>query len=214
MIAEATLKVTLAGSDTDVLHSTLVEGYSAFLAGDIERARSLFARATTTFPDSASAHNNFGFVLLGNREAAAALEEFNQAKALGYQQSELLIANAACCLYLLGRTEEAFDTFSGLLGSRMTSSTAVLYAIGAESLVPIQLASGADYIALMALNAGWSALAADKLADARQFANIASTGRISFEDGVLRSTFTQRLDELATRLEAPNQLRKKEKSDS
>jgi hypothetical protein len=85
---------------------------------------------------------------------------FTKARELGYVQPEILDANLACGLYLLGDAVGAAISFQRCLGAPRFTAPAVLFGITDSRLFVAQLSSAADYVALMQLNAAWAELLA------------------------------------------------------
>jgi len=181
----------------DVLRVSLMTGYEAFVAEDLERAWSIISSVVKEFPHSADAQNNFGFILLARGQAREALQAFKRAEAAGYGNRDLVGANIACCLFLLKQYKVAFDVFSSLIKLRFLSESAVLFALGRSTQVPLQLSSPADYFALAALNAARSAVAAGLPKEAVEFSQVATAGRLSFQDERSRTAFDKLLSELS-----------------
>jgi tetratricopeptide (TPR) repeat protein len=167
------------GLGTDIVNQLLNQGYRAFLDGDAATARAVFADITRRFPTSAAAHNNLAFLALSSGDHHAALNGFHRAEELGYSDRWLLRPNLSCCLYLAGDLPAARAGFEEAMRTE-TPSEGVLFAIGANELAAIRVKAPLDYIALMALNAGWSALRTGELEDARRLQGTAEAGRLSF----------------------------------
>jgi len=140
-----------------VANALLSEGYAAFNRGEVDIALEKFQEAAARDPTSAPASNNLGFVYLSKGDAARSLAAFLKAQELGYPQNEISDANIACARYLDGDFAGAFQGFADCLRTRYLTTPGTLFGIGPSGLFPVQLKSAADYAALMALNAAWSA---------------------------------------------------------
>lgn len=182
--------------DEKSLQALLSAGYNAFVSGDLSAAWAIFDQVVRTHPDSAFAHNDFGFVSLGRGRAADALQSFERARQLGFQLTELTEANVACCQYLLGDFRKAFANFRRLMGVTLQSHPSVLYAIDRNEIRPIQLTAAVHFVSLMALNAGYSAFRSGAFTDAVQFGQIATAGTITFTEQKDAQGFVAALDHL------------------
>jgi Family of unknown function (DUF6941)/Tetratricopeptide repeat len=162
-------------SDRDTPWSTpLQEGVVAFSMGETAIAESLFREVVEHHPEVAEGHNNLGFILLSQGQAAEAREEFVQASRFNFDRDELLDANVACCDYLLHDYAAALSLFEGCLTALPFTAPSVLFGISEGELFPVSLRSAADYLALMLLNAAWSALRAHAPRKAREYAHRAA----------------------------------------
>jgi len=147
----------------------LMDGYRAFNRGETAGAEAIFRDVVARFPRIAGGHNNLGFVLLAKGDAEDALEAFTEATRLGYTQSEITTANMACAVYLMGEAKAALDLFEHCLQREIFRSRATLFGINGRRLFPVELGSAADYVALMQLNAAWSAAQAKDLHKAAEY---------------------------------------------
>jgi uncharacterized protein DUF6941 len=168
------------GEPVNTLSSALSEGFQTFLDGDTATAAVIFRDLARRFPASANVHNNLGFTLLAQGRPQEALDEFRRAEAGKYGLPELLRANIACCLYLIGDFKEAHSTFAGLLTARPLASPMILFALGRTQLHSLILNSPADYIALMALNGARCAMSAGNRGQGEQLIQIARAGLVTF----------------------------------
>ena len=195
-----TVRPETRGPGADIVNQLLSRGYRAFLDGDPVTARSLFEDIVQRFPTSAAAHNNLGFMALSSGEHDTALREFRRAEELGYGDRWLLRPNMACCLYLAGDLPAAASGFEdAMLGEN--PGEGVLFAIGGTELFSIQVKAPLDYIALMALNATWSALGLGDLGKAQLLRGTAEAGRLGFgHDEASKGVFARSLDQLAEAL--------------
>lgn len=147
----------------------LQEGYEAWARDEIDLAEEIFRDVTTRFPNVAAGHNNLGFVLLTKGDADAALEAFNAARERGFEQPELLDANIGCAHFAKTDPVASQIFFEQCLQLYGFGGRAVLFGINRSQFFPVQLQSAADYVALMMLNAGWSAMAAGDRAKAARY---------------------------------------------
>jgi hypothetical protein len=187
------------------LQALLNAGYHSFVSGDLDGAWAIFDQAVRTHPDSATAQNDFGFVSLARGRAAEALQSFDRARQLGFQLTELTDANIACCKYLLGDFHDAFGSFRRLMGVSLQNNPSVLYALDRGDIRPIQLTAAVHFVSLMALNAGYSALRDGAIADALQFAQIATAGRMTFIEEEDAQNFVTALDHLMDDCRSPTE---------
>jgi tetratricopeptide (TPR) repeat protein len=133
-------------------------GVQAYNAGEFADAEAIFSEISLAQPGSGAALNNLAFVHLTQGKASKALEEFLEAGRLEFDRAELLEANVGCCHYLLAEYQHALDHFERCLKSRPFTSPSILLGIQSQSVFPTHLDSASDYVALMCLNAAWSAL--------------------------------------------------------
>jgi len=147
----------------------LNEGYLAYNRGDSTAALEIFKDITLQFPRFPGGYNNLGFVLLAEGNAAAALEAFAKARELGFGQPEILDANVACAQYLLGDPTAALQHFQRCIQDHGFNAEAVLFGVNGRELFLVHLQSASDYVSLMTLNAGWSALWAEDPARAARY---------------------------------------------
>jgi hypothetical protein len=193
----ATLQLQVAGStDEASLQTILTAGYNAFVEGETEKAWAIFDEALKTAPGSPDAHNDYGFLNLSRGRPSEALVLFERARELGYELTELLDANIACCHYLLGKYQGAFAEFRRLMGSEFQNTPSVLFALDRDGIVAVELQIAVHFISLMALNAGYAALRSGLVDDATQFAQIAAAGRITFTEQRDAEAFVRALDHL------------------
>jgi tetratricopeptide (TPR) repeat protein len=143
--------------------------FTAFQSGEVERAEALFRQLVARVPAWSLAQNALGFVLLTRGDASAALDRFMDAKRLEAGNPELLDVNVACCYYVLRDYQKALSDLEYCLRTYTLSSLSLLLAIHADRLVPTTLSTAGDYVALLALNAGWSALRAHDYTVARTY---------------------------------------------
>ncbi len=175
----------------------LAEGYNAYAEGDLQAAMDIFRDVTVRFPTVAAGHNNLGFLLLGQGRAQAALDSFTKARELGFQ-AELLDANIACAHYLLGDHVSASIFFQQCLRIYGFRAQSILFGIEHSRLFPVTLNSASDYVALMMLDAGWSALASGDRSAAMRYlegAQAADLGRREDEGGKNFAQSTEALRE-------------------
>jgi len=164
----------------NTLEAALKSGFETFLRGDIAGAFAIFTNLAQRFPGSADVQNNLGFTLLAQGNPEAALSAFQRAAEGHYQHRELLDANVACCQFLLGDHQGAYDAFTHLVTASSRTASVLLFLLGRSEARVVVLASPADYIALMALNAARCAVSLGRSSDAQRFAEIAQTGLVSF----------------------------------
>jgi hypothetical protein len=173
-----------AGSDAEAeVNRLLNRGYEVFAQGSADEAEAIFAGILTRFPDDGRAHNNLGFVLLSKGSAADALDHFRQAAQLGYGHSHLLNMNTGVCLFLIGDLRSALATFITCLQTGAPAQAGLLFALDDSRIWPTAIESPGDYLALAALNAGWTALRLNDHSTARQLAEIAAVGLYTFAAG-------------------------------
>jgi tetratricopeptide (TPR) repeat protein len=179
----------------DTLSRELVLGYQLFAAGDLPRAQSTFERLVRLFPHSPDAHNNLAYLLLASGNPQAALPEFHKAIELRHTQVELVMANIACCQFLLGDAATALATFKSLFRGALRGPQATLFGLGHNSMQPVFLFSQGDYLALMQLNAARCAERLRRTDEARHLAAMADVGLLTFQSET-RAAFVSLLDEL------------------
>ncbi|MGH2406456.1 MAG: tetratricopeptide repeat protein [Candidatus Limnocylindrales bacterium] len=178
----------------------LSSGYADFGRGNVDAAEATFRRVVNRFPMIATGHNNLGFVLLSKRDATGALEAFAKAKELGYVQDEISDANVACALYLSGDPAAALRGFADCLQTHLFRSTATLFGIGPSELFPVQLGSVGDYASLMALNAAWSAWAANDDSAADHYLASARTADLGLRPDETGRAFKESVDSIASKV--------------
>ncbi len=178
----------------------LVEGYQAFGRGEVDAALEIFRDVAARFPNIAMAHNNLGFVLLGQGQAALAQEAFTKARELAFLQPEILDANMACAQYQSGDPTSALTAFEQCLRVRGFRGEAVLYGIAGSKLFAVPLHSASDYVAVMMLNAGWSALAAGDRAKAARYLEGAEAAELRRRGDESGETFGLSIDGLNAQL--------------
>jgi hypothetical protein len=137
----------------------LQTAYTAFAAGEAKTAAALIRQVTERFPNEPSAWNNLGFVLLADRQAASAKEALIRARNLGYARPEIVEANLGCAEYLLNNPRAALVSFERCIHELGFTPSALLFGIGGQELFPLELHSADDFVALMSLNAAFSARA-------------------------------------------------------
>jgi len=191
------------GEPINTLSNALTEGFKTYLGGDVATAAVIFRDLARRFPASADVHNNLGFTLLAQGRPQDALDSFRRAEAGKYASTELLQANVACCLYLLGDLDQAHTMFAGLLTARLLTAPVILFGLGRTQLHSLVLNSPADYIALMALNGARCAMSGGQFDRARQLAEIARSGLVTFSgppDNVdaFRTTLMELEEDLAS----------------
>jgi hypothetical protein len=170
-------------------------GYAAFAAGHLPEAETAFRSAVELLASLPQAHNNLGFILLLMGKADEALARFGTAARLGYPEPEVLDANMACAEFASGNYEAALAGFTKCLTSARVRSTAYLVAIDDAQFHSVEVRAAGDYVALMALNAGWSATKGAR--DPAPFSTIASLGLLTFPDASpARAVFTLALQHL------------------
>lgn len=158
-----------ATSESDEWSATLNRGYEAFAQGDAGKAEELFREVLSRFPALAGGHNNLGFVQLARNNVAAAKASLLKARELGYPRPEINDANIAAALYLEGDVKAALELFETCLRERVFRIGAMLFGIDREGIFNVYVASAADYVSLMALNACWSARALGDRDAARRY---------------------------------------------
>lgn len=198
------LVVAKAGpfSPKDEADIRLAEGYHAFESGDHAGAEEIFRDVATRFPKVPGGHNNLGFVLLGKGEAAEAIREFEQSKELGFGQSQLTEANIAAAEYLLGNATTALAIFRACLQQSSVPSPSVLFGISSSGLFPVALHSASDYVALMMLNAGWSASKTGDIEAARDYVLASGAIRLTQPEHSSRQRFASSVGELRHQLDS------------
>lgn len=159
----------------------LITAYRAFLEGRRDVALARAREVLELFPGAARAHNNLGFLMLGDAAYNDALVAFDRAAELGYDEKQILDFNRACAHYMVASYESALAGFRGCF-AELTSRASVLYLIDGDALVPIEVGSATAYIGLAALNAGWSAMRAGLRGFAIELLEIARTGSDAFEE--------------------------------
>lgn len=146
-------------ASTEARASLYGDAFRAYRVGDTATAERLFRALVDENPSWALARNALGFIMLAKGDGAAALEHFQTAQQLGAGIPDMLDVNVACCHYLLGHWQRALDDFEYALRTHTMSSPPIfLAAINEDGVVPVELATAGDYVALVALNAGWSAI--------------------------------------------------------
>lgn len=178
----------------------LTDGYEAFSRGEVTTAKRIFQEVVDEFPEVANGHNNLGFVLLGQGEATAALAAFTRARELNYGQRGLLDANMACAHYLMGDGVAALIFFEQCLRTYGFQSPAFLYAINGSELFNVQLNSASDYVALMMLNAAWSALATGNRVEAERYLNGARAADLAQREDASGRNFALSIEALKAKL--------------
>jgi tetratricopeptide (TPR) repeat protein len=192
------------GEPINTLSNALNAGFRTYVGGDVATAAAIFRDLARRFPASADVHNNLGFTLLAQGRPQEALDSFRRAEAGKYPSAELLQANMAACLYLLGDFAEAQKVFTGLLTARLHAAPVLLFGLGRTQLHSLILNSAADYIALMALNGSRCAVAHGQTDSARQLYEIARSGLITFTGPPENSdTFKSTLLELEEDISKP-----------
>ncbi len=136
----------------------LQRGYAAYAKGDVESAERIFRGVTEMFPTVSDAHNNLAFIALSKGRVSEALKGFERASELGYSRRDVLDFNIACSQYMLRDYRSALEGFERCVRTHTPSQGATLLAIDEEQLQTVHVAGPGDYMALAALNAGWSAL--------------------------------------------------------
>jgi tetratricopeptide (TPR) repeat protein len=174
----------------------LDSGYHAFTSGDLAAAEAAFRDVVARFPSDAGGHNNLGFVLLSAGKAAPAIEAFQRARELGYAYPELLDANIGCAHYLLGDLVSAQIFFEQCLRVHgFKAPQAVLFGIHGKRLFPVTLNAAAEYVALMMLNAAWTARQSDDAA-ARQYVEGAEASELRHREDESGKNFALSLEAL------------------
>ncbi len=175
--AEVALRVTqgvgVQLESTAEAATLLARGYESFASGDLLAAEEQFRSAIEITPQFSMAHNNLGFVYLANGQVERALASFNRARELRFGRLELLDANCACCYYLLDNYSAALPLFETSLANGVFVGSSVLFGICRSDLFLVHLPSASAYSALMALNAGWTALRMGQLEISRRHLEIA-----------------------------------------
>jgi hypothetical protein len=183
----------------NTLAGALQMGFRAFMNGDIAEAGRIFQRLVERFPDSPDAHNNLGFTLLAQSRPEEAAGLFAAALSKQPQYRELVEANLAACHFLMRDYLTAADTFQRLMPMPLKSPGSVLFAVGRSNVQLVQLVSGTDYLALMALNGSRSAFQGGDRPRAALLAQTAQAGRVTMQ-GNSSKVFGSLLDELLTDL--------------
>jgi len=196
-VHDAHLLLHLSGGPVpaDVL---LMDGYHAFAEGDADRAERIFRDVVERYPNAPGGHNNLGFVLLSKGDAATALASFTKARELGYELTEVSYANYGTAVYLVGNYDLAVRLFEYCL-QQVFRGVATLFVINESKVFPIELHSASEYVALMTLNAAWSALkSGDPLRMTRHFeaARMLDLGKREDQGG---RSFAESLAALETR---------------
>lgn len=183
----------------------LTDGHRAFSQGDAATAEKLFRAAIDRLaPQNPSgllavAHNNLGFVLLP-KDALEAKRELQRANELGYEQPEINDANLACAGYLLGEFGEALALFQRCLRSRGFEGFALLYGISEEELFPVPLRSASDYVALISLDAAWSAFRAGDSISAAHYRAGAEASELARREDPFGERFAEAIKSLGRAL--------------
>ena len=172
--------VTRLAEPVNTLEAALQTGFQTFTRGDVAGAAAIFLDLATRFPGSPDVQNNLGFTLLAQGQPQDALDAFHRAANGGYRLTELLNANIACCQFLLGNHENSLELYLNLLKTSVQTLPVILFLLGRTEARPVILESSADYLALVALNAGRSAVALGQSSRARQLADIAQAGLLTF----------------------------------
>ncbi|HVD03834.1 MAG TPA: hypothetical protein VNF75_06845 [Candidatus Dormibacteraeota bacterium] len=193
------------GPDVDMtlssrLADVLQVARQAFMAADYDQATRLFRVATELDPDSAVAENNLGFLLLSQGDAQRAIDHFERAERLTFEDPMFLTMNFGCAKYLLGDYAAASEYFAQTLKLPAPSGGWLLQ-IRDNELELLDLAAPADYIGLGALNGGWNALRQGDIRLAMRLQSVASVGLISFSDEE-RTKFDRSLTALAFEIRA------------
>jgi Tetratricopeptide repeat len=167
-VAEGMIRVAAEAILQDSMRSRvsrhLRDGFAAFTAGDMERASQAFREAIAQDASNPVAHNNLGYVLLGQGHPDDALAAFRQAAALGYREMEVLNVNLGCAAYLKAEYEEAFQAFTSCLRETRAGTPSELWLIIDGRLRSMPVQSVGAYVALLAANAAWAALKAGRTA--------------------------------------------------
>jgi tetratricopeptide (TPR) repeat protein len=190
----------IEGNAPDEARALLRDGYVAFGQGDTVLAEELFRKVTERFPMFPDGHNNLGFTLLAKGDAKAALEAFATAKALHYPQTEISDANLGCAMYMSGDAVGAQLLFTECLQHLLTTP-ATLFGIGPSGLFPVDLRSAADYAALMALNAAWSAQVAGDVSVMSHYLKSARAGELAQRADAIGQQFAESLGALEAKAE-------------
>lgn len=189
-----------------VAGSLLSSAYHEFFAGRLAEAQSLVRAVVERYPLVAGGHNNLGFLLLVDGRYEDALRHLQRASQLEFDEREVLDFNLACCRYALGDFTDALEGFAACLAKPLASD-AVLCVIADQTLSALTLKSAADYVALCALNAGWSAVRGETRTRALDFLEIARSGRQTmskdpqgFERRSAQEIFSESFERLQQRL--------------
>jgi tetratricopeptide (TPR) repeat protein len=172
-------------------------GYRAFGEGNTLQAEEFFRSAIGRAPTLPSAHNNLGFVLLAKGDAEGALVALAEARRLGYPQNEISDANIGCALYRAGKSGAALKVFVDCLETHIFRGPATLFGIGSADLFPVHLESAAGYVALIALNAAWSAARAGDIEAKIRYEGLARAGELSLPE-TARAVFSTSVEDLSS----------------
>jgi tetratricopeptide (TPR) repeat protein len=176
-------------------------GIRFFKENQIDGSEAIFRAVVERFPEIAMAHNNLGFTLMAQGRFSEALAHLLRAAELPYENEDVLLANLGCCYYMLSDQETALARFRECLHHHSAARGTVLFGIDDQQLVLLELQSAGDYVSLAALNAGWSAYRSRRMGSAREYAEIAATGRLTFTDTAgSKSKFDQALTHLEERI--------------
>jgi tetratricopeptide (TPR) repeat protein/transcriptional regulator with XRE-family HTH domain len=200
-------RVRAAESDVDLApreraDSLISMGFVAYENGNTEEALRIFQAATERFPNSSVAWNNYGFVLLTQGQYRQALGALQRAAELGPDDEAITLFNIACCHYMVGEYNLAFEGFRACM--RLTPPTrALLNIVDGKQVVRIDVRAAGDYMALVALNAAWSAFQAGNMRAVNEYRSIAATGDLTFRDTPSEGAFSKAATHLAEALNPP-----------